>query len=528
MKKKCWPTLIIALLLVAYWCHLAAAYELKVKAWIDGESQLVIQKNTVYWHNLSWSAPGYEAQAKPLPTYLTTAQMGTVAWHPTSWSNGTLGDTTSASFTKMKLPLAAAGQTVKVTPISVRGNLTIAQQPTVANNYTLILDFDDTSLGGADWYEVSLEFIPGKILSWTDLGFLPGQTSSTVRALNSKGQATGGSGGRAFFWDPKVGQMEDLNAPPDSIQSYGVAINSKGQVAGKVQINAISYPVFWDPKVGLMQDIGTLGGNWCILLRRSMNDKGQVCGWSEVTPGGAIHAFLWDIKNGLKDLGDQPGWTNSVAVAINNKGQICGTAYTPDGERAILWDPKTGHQDLGTLPGGSYSRASAINSKGQVVGTADTGGHDHAFFWDPKINEGKIQDLGTLPGGIMSVAMFINSKGQVVGRANTADLKMHAFFWDPKVGQILDMGNMGESNNIWPQAINNKGQVVGYAEFSGGLEAHAFFWDPKVGEMQDLGTPLGGPLNNAYDINTKGQIAGDITDPEGLTNRISYGGIWSR
>jgi probable HAF family extracellular repeat protein len=528
MNKKFWPTLITALLLVTCWCHPAAAYSLKVKAWIDGESHLVIQKNTVYWHNLEYVAPGYEAQNKPLPTYLTTAHMGTRAWRPRYWSSGTYGDTTSAPYTNLNLPLGASGQTVTLTPITARGNVTIIQQPSAANDYTLIVGFDDKSSGSADWYEVSLEFIPGKLLSWTDLGFLPGQTGSTVRALNSKGQATGGSGNRAFFWDPKVGQMQDLNDPPDSIQSYGVAINSKGQVAGTVHINAISHPFFWDPKVGQMQVLGTLGGNWSTILRRSMNDKGQVCGWSEVTPGGAIHAFLWDIENGLQDLGFQPGWTTSVAVAMNNKGQICGTAYTPDGERAILWDPRTGHQDLGTLPGGSYSRASAINSKGQVVGTADTGGQEHAFFWDPKMNEGKIQDLGTLPGGEMSWAGFINSKGQVVGRALTADLKVHAFFWDRKVGQMQDMGNMGESNNIWPQAINDKGQVVGYAEFSGGLEARAFFWDPKVGEMQDLGTPLGGPLNIAYDINAKGQISGYITDLEWVTNHISYGGIWSR
>jgi probable HAF family extracellular repeat protein len=399
MKKKVMTTAIVAAFLVAGWCHPAAAYSLKVKAWIDGESQLVIQKNTVYWHNLAYNAPGYEAQTKPLPTYLTTAQMGTVAWHPTGWSNGTNGDTTSAPFTKLNLPLSAAGQTVKVTPISVRGNATISQQPSAANDYTLTLDFDDKSSGGADWYEVNLEVIPGKLLSWMDLGFLPGQTSSMVNALNSKGQATGASGGRAFFWNPKDGQMQDLGAPPDSIQSHGVAINSKGQVAGIVQINTNSHPFFWDPKVGQMQDIGTLGGNWSQLLRLSMNDKGQVCGWSEVTPGGTIHAFLWDIKNGLKDQGDQPGWTTSIATAINNKGQICGWAYTPDGQRAILWDSKGGHQDLGTLQGGSYSGASAINSKGQVVGNADTGGHDHAFFWDPKMNEGKIQDLGTLPGG---------------------------------------------------------------------------------------------------------------------------------
>jgi hypothetical protein len=150
-NKKFWPILITALLWVTCWCHPAAAYSLKVKAWIDGESQLVIQKNTVHWHNLEYVAPGYEAQNKPLPTYLTTAQMGTVAWHPTGWSNGTRGDTTFAPFTKLDLPLAAAGQTATVIPIAVRGSVTIAQQPAAANDYTLILNFDDKSLSSAGW-----------------------------------------------------------------------------------------------------------------------------------------------------------------------------------------------------------------------------------------------------------------------------------------------------------------------------------------------------------------------------------------
>ena len=61
MKKKFWPTLIVAVLLVVCWFHPAAAYTLKVKAWIGGHSQLIIQGNTVQWHNLSHVAPGYES-----------------------------------------------------------------------------------------------------------------------------------------------------------------------------------------------------------------------------------------------------------------------------------------------------------------------------------------------------------------------------------------------------------------------------------------------------------------------------------
>jgi hypothetical protein len=52
--------LLLSLTTMTCWCQPAAAYSLDVKAWIDGESQLIIKGNTVQWHNLRWNAPGYE------------------------------------------------------------------------------------------------------------------------------------------------------------------------------------------------------------------------------------------------------------------------------------------------------------------------------------------------------------------------------------------------------------------------------------------------------------------------------------
>ena len=51
--------------------------------------------------------------------------------------------------------------------------------------------------------------------------------------------------------------------------------------------------------------------------------------------------------------------------------------------------------DLGNL-GGSDTRALAINNSGQVVGSARTTTETHAFVWE----NGAMTDLGTLYGGL--------------------------------------------------------------------------------------------------------------------------------
>ncbi len=127
---------------------------LNVRAWIDGESQLIIQGNSVRWYHNSATAPG--RQDSNVPTYLNGE-----AWDPT-WPDvpDSLNyDCNCQSSTHVGIPaLGMKDQTVDLEVIQARHKVSIKQQPNAGNDYTLIVEFDDGPPGGADWYEVSLGY----------------------------------------------------------------------------------------------------------------------------------------------------------------------------------------------------------------------------------------------------------------------------------------------------------------------------------------------------------------------------------
>jgi probable HAF family extracellular repeat protein len=211
------------------------------------------------------------------------------------------------------------------------------------------------------------------------------------------------------------------------------------------------------------------------------------------------------LAGAVVSLAGGTAWTASI------------TASAPSAERWVI-------RDLGTF-GGPNSEAIAINERGQIVGTATTTATDergnavgHAFLW----TNGKLQDLGTLDGR-NSEARDVNNRGQVVGGAEIGQQSdgrpiTHAFLWEN--GAMRDLGTLGEP--LWESEavdINERGQVVGEADTenrdedtNGGLPPHhAFLW--QEGSMRDLST-LGGELSEAVGINDHGQIIG--------LNRVGY------
>jgi probable HAF family extracellular repeat protein len=118
-----------------------------------------------------------------------------------------------------------------------------------------------------------------------------------------------------------------------------------------------------------------------------------------------------------------------------------------------------------------------------------------------------VTDLGSLAGPT-SVARAINDAGQVVGYADSGPVYRysHGFFWGGS-GPLQDLGTFGGfGTESAAYAINNNSWVVGYAEFTPNGASHAFL-STGSGPLQDLGT-LGGPTSEALAVNNNGQIAG--------------------
>lgn len=244
----------------------------------------------------------------------------------------------------------------------------------------------------------------------------------------------------------------------------------------------------------------------------------------------------------ITDLGTLPGGVNSQANWISGNGLIAGISENGEIDptvpgfaeyRAVLW--RNGEiVNLGTLPDGGYeSVATAVNNRGQVVGFALNTIPDpfsfigfptqvRAFVW----HNGIMRDLGTL-GGPDAIAGFINDRGQITGPSYTKETNpstgfpvVHPFLWQN--GTMIDVGSLGGTDSE-PTGLNQFGQVIGLSTLEGDIKTHPFLWSD--GHIHDLGT-LGGNNGTTNWISDRGEIAGKADLP-GTAPQLHDGVLWS-
>jgi len=299
------------------------------------------------------------------------------------------------------------------------------------------------------------------IYSITDLGTLPGQTSSVATSINNQGQVVGisynssdgyfasgisgpaapprfdssGNGAQSFLYSN--GQMTQIN-PTGGL---AMSINNSGQVVGG------PYSSINDSGQYVGGAFSGIYGNYSLsnqlvsggttttlqMAPYAINSSGEIAGSVTVNEGGAWGGHPVIYQNGqITDLFSKvptSGYVDSNAVAINRNGDLLITVWTLGGSaQSYLYHANTGTAtDLTALAGGSGMIAAALNKSGQAVG--------NGFLY----SNGAIQTLASLipssSGWTNLNAAGINDLGQIVGQA-TYNGQQVSFLMTPDANEV--------------------------------------------------------------------------------------------
>jgi probable HAF family extracellular repeat protein len=280
-----------------------------------------------------------------------------------------------------------------------------------------------------------------------------------------------------------------------------------------------------------------------------------VAGYSRLTGDQARHAAFWRNRqhHSILDLGTLGGPNSSVTWNVKNtEGTIVGISQTADpdplgeawssaafysGPNAVgfinlgfVWEGCQ-MRGLPNFPGGNNGFATGANNHGQVVGWAENDVHDPTCV-SPQVLQfrpaiwtlgppDEIQDLPLISGDTSGAATAINDNGQIVGISGICDQAVgrhtakHAVLWQN--GGVTDIGNLGALFWNTPTAINQRGDIVGFAGSPNDPDGNflqAFIWTGRGG-IQPLGFLPGDVHSEAYGINEKRQVVGLSCDANG-------------
>ena len=240
-----------------------------------------------------------------------------------------------------------------------------------------------------------------------------------------------------------------------------------------------------------MIDVGDLAGGAGGSTALAINDRGAIVGSATAAvPGGfALHGFVWE-DGAMRDLGTPPGTTMSDAIDINDRGFVLGG----DGLGGqYLW--RDGEWVRLSVPG----VVDRINKFGDMAGAHTVAGRTHVYLLKGTV----LHDGGTL-GGSFASPEAMNDRGAIVGRSSLAgETEIHAFKYQD--GTMTDLGTLGGTFSVGI-GVNNHGVVVG-ASWDEAREAYAFVHDGTA--MRRLLPDLPAP-QTASAINDRGAIVGDL------------------
>jgi len=173
-----------------------------------------------------------------------------------------------------------------------------------------------------------------------------------------------------------------LNVTGDVVGISGECNNAVGALSAK-------HAVIWhNGKPSLLPTFGGSGWN----TPTDINERGDIVGFANMPPDiaadGSLEfnpvAFIWTKEKGTQKILPLAGDTNSIAYAINNRGQVVGQSFGgPEGARAFVWENGKA-TDLNAIVSGGAGLyliyAEGIDDRGDITGQACTFVDDACVF----------------------------------------------------------------------------------------------------------------------------------------------------
>jgi hypothetical protein len=228
---------------------------------------------------------------------------------------------------------------------------------------------------------------------------------------------------------------------PDA-SGFLTGTDGKGRYSGHFYIGDGMQVITWDRGEPTLRGAPP-GHSWPSAVEQ--NSVGTVLVGALDDETGASAIFTLDDQ-GYRQVEPPAGYTSASAVAINDRGDIVGTAWTDDSTKqvTVLW-PVLGVGPV-VIPSGVDVYPTDLDDDGTILFSSPGRG----YLW----RQGQVEDLA-VPDGFDAIYASAIRNGAVVGYATSRTADVTGFLWStPQAPKQLD-GSGGA------HAINKSGLIAG-------------------------------------------------------------------
>jgi uncharacterized membrane protein len=274
------------------------------------------------------------------------------------------------------------------------------------------------------------------------------------------------------------------------------------------------------PAYRVPQMLGTLNEAWANTVAVAVNDRGDVVGHGQ-TAGGLYQPYIWTREGGFQTILDP---LEGSVPDINNHGEVIGSYFPPGAQtrHGFLWRGQKEVVDLGEF------WPMSINNRGQIAGGCDSNtSRQYPCVW---ANGATF----ALPVADRSgVAARINQHGDVAGVTMKAAVPSEEwpfddipvpFLWRHAGGvRELPLPEGIRLHHLSVTGLTDDGRVVAWPTIDGDQADRIFMWDAE-GTLQSSPDVWAFPLG----INNDGVVVGRDMRGQGHAFAWRVGGPLTR